>query len=61
MEHHPSVAQGTELEIENASVLFKGDYQPILRYIMSMVRDTAEAEDLTQETFLRAHQRRNSL
>jgi RNA polymerase sigma-70 factor (ECF subfamily) len=28
---------------------------------MSMVRDTAEAEDLTQETFLRAYQRRDSL
>lgn len=61
MEQHPAMAQGTELEIENSSVLFKGDYQRIFRYIMSMVRDTAEAEDLTQETFLRAYQRRDSL
>lgn len=49
------------LEIENSSVLFTGDYQRIFRYIMSMVRDTAEAEDLTQETFLRAYHRRDSL
>jgi len=28
---------------------------------MSMIRDTAEAEDLTQETFLRAYRRRDSL
>lgn len=61
MEQHPPVAQGTELEIENASVIFKGDYQRIFRYIVSIVRDTAEAEDLTQETFLRAHQRRDAL
>lgn len=50
-----------ELEIQRASVLFKGDYQRIFRYIMSMVRDTDEAQDLTQETFLRAYQRRDSL
>ncbi len=47
--------------IENPHVLFKGDYQRICRYILSMVRDTAEAEDLTQETFLRAYHRRDSL
>jgi RNA polymerase sigma-70 factor (ECF subfamily) len=61
MQHDPPIAQGTELAEENASVIFKGDYQRIFRYIMSMVRDTAEAEDLTQETFLRAYQRRDSL
>jgi RNA polymerase sigma-70 factor (ECF subfamily) len=61
MQDHPPTIQGTELELENATLLFKGDYQRIFRYIMSMVRDTAEAEDLTQETFLRAYQRRDSL
>jgi RNA polymerase sigma-70 factor (ECF subfamily) len=61
MEHHPPITQGTELDPENPSVIFKGDYQRIFRYIMSMVRDTAEAEDLTQDTFLRAYQRRDSL
>jgi RNA polymerase sigma-70 factor (ECF subfamily) len=55
------MAQGTELVEENTSVIFKGDYPRIFRYIMSMVRDTAEAEDLTQVTFLRAYQRRDSL
>ena len=43
-----------ELEAVNASGLFIGDYKRIFRYIMSMVHDIAEAEDLTQETFLRA-------
>jgi RNA polymerase sigma-70 factor (ECF subfamily) len=42
-------------------VIFKGDYHRIFRYILSMVRDTAEAEDLTQETFLRAYRRRDTL
>jgi len=53
--------QESEQEVENASILFKGDYQRIFRYIMSMIRDTTEAEDLTQETFLRAYRRRNTL
>lgn len=50
-----------DLEVEDAAVFFKGDYQRIFRYIMSMVHDKAEAEDLTQDTFIRAYQRRNSL
>ncbi len=50
-----------EPEVQNASVLFKGDYQRIFRYILSMVRDTDEAQDLTQETFLRAYRQRDSL
>lgn len=33
----------------------------IERYIRSMIHDSSEAEDLTQETFLRAHARRESL
>lgn len=61
MQDHPPMAQGTNTAIENASVIFMGDYPRIFRYIMSMVRDTAEAEDLTQETFLRAYHRRDSL
>ena len=61
MEHHSPIIQGEELEGKNASVIFEGDYQRIFRYIMNMVRDTAEAEDLTQETFLRAYRRRDSL
>lgn len=62
MEHHPSIMMKEDVqEGANASVLFKGDYQRIFRYLMSMVRDRAEAEDLTQETFLRAYLRRDSL
>jgi RNA polymerase sigma-70 factor (ECF subfamily) len=60
MEHY-TLLQGDQLEVENASVLFKRGYQRIFRYIMNMIRDTTEAEDLTQETFLRAYQRRDSL
>jgi RNA polymerase sigma-70 factor (ECF subfamily) len=61
VEHPTTMIQGDELEVENATLIFEGDYQRIFRYIMSMVRNTAEAEDLTQETFLRAYRRRDSL
>jgi RNA polymerase sigma-70 factor (ECF subfamily) len=60
VDHAPTI-QESDLEVENASVLFKGDYNRIFRYIVSMIRDRAEAEDLTQETFLRAYRRRDSL
>jgi RNA polymerase sigma-70 factor, ECF subfamily len=36
-------------------------YTRILRYVRSVVRDADEAEDLTQETFLRAFRARDSL
>ena len=61
MERHTPTIQGDELEVENASVIFRGDYNRIFRYIMSMVHETKEAEDLTQETFLRAYRQRDSL
>ena len=61
MEQHTPVIQEDEPDLTNASVIFKGDYQRIFRYIMSMVRDRAEAEDLTQEAFLRAYRGRDSL
>ena len=61
MEPYTTPMKEDELEVENAASIFQEDYPRIFRYIMSMVRDTAEAEDLTQETFLRAHQRRDSL
>ena len=61
MEHHTRMILEDEHAVENASVIFKGDYQRIFRYIMSMVHHTKEAEDLTQETFLRAYRSRNSL
>ena len=61
VEHYTTPIKEEEREVENAANIFKEDYQRIFRYIMSMVRDTEEAEDLTQETFLRAYQRRDSL
>lgn len=61
MEHSTASIKEEELDVMNASVLFKGDYHRIFRYVMSMVRDNATAEDLTQETFLRAYLRRDSL
>jgi RNA polymerase sigma-70 factor (ECF subfamily) len=36
--------------------LFNAYHDRIFRYVLGMVRDRAEAEDLTQETFLRAYQ-----
>lgn len=36
-------------------------YTRILRYVRSVVRDPDEAQDLTQETFLRAQRRRETL
>jgi RNA polymerase sigma-70 factor (ECF subfamily) len=61
MEQHPTLLPADELEVETAAVIFTGDYKRIFRYLVSMVHDTAEAEDLTQETFLRAHRSRDSL
>jgi len=62
VEHYSNTKmEGDEREVKNVSVIFEGDYQRIFRYIMSMIRDTTEAEDLTQETFLRAYRRRDSL
>jgi len=59
---HPNTRKlGSKTEVENNSVYFKGDYQRIFRYILSMVHDTAEAEDLTQDTFIRAFRRRSTL
>jgi len=61
MEHQTATIQSDGLELENATAMFEGDRNRIYRYILSMVRNTTEAEDLTQDTFLRAYRRRNSL
>jgi RNA polymerase sigma-70 factor (ECF subfamily) len=44
-----------------ASALFSAFHDRIYRYILSLVHDTSEAEDLTQDTFLRAYTHGDSL
>ena len=48
-------------DMTEAGALFNTYHDRIHRYILSLVRDPAEAEDLTQDTFLRAYCRRESL
>jgi RNA polymerase sigma-70 factor, ECF subfamily len=47
--------------IGDAGVLFESYRDPIRRYILRIIRDSAEADDLTQETFLRVYERGDSL
>jgi RNA polymerase sigma-70 factor (ECF subfamily) len=44
-----------------AGALFSSYHDRIYRYVLSVIHDPSEAEDLTQETFLRAYAYRNSL
>jgi RNA polymerase sigma-70 factor (ECF subfamily) len=46
---------------DEASALFSKYHDRIYRYLLRMVHNAPEAEDLTQETFLRAHSHRDSL
>lgn len=48
-------------DASDAAALFQTYRDKIHRYILRMVKNPAEAEDLTQETFLRAYRRRDSL
>ncbi len=43
------------------SMAFEEYHGRIHRYVQSMIHDSAEADDLTQETFLRAYRQRDSL
>jgi RNA polymerase sigma-70 factor (ECF subfamily) len=45
----------------DAGLLFEAHHDRIYRYLLRLVRNPAEAEDLTQETFLRAYRRGDSL
>lgn len=44
-----------------AGALFSTYHDRIYRYVLSLVHDPSEAEDLTQDTFVRAYARRDSL
>ncbi len=46
---------------DNGADFFEKNYNRVYAYIWSMVRDSDEAEDLAQETFLRAHRERETL
>ena len=46
---------------EEASALFSTYHDRLYRYVLSLVHNPAEAEDLTQDTFLRAYTHRDSL
>ena len=48
-------------ETVDAGVLFETYHDPIYRYVLGFVRNSAEAEDLTQDTFLRAYRYGDSL
>lgn len=45
----------------DAGVLFETYHDPIYRYVLGLVKNPAEAEDLTQDTFLRAYRYGDSL
>ncbi len=47
--------------VVEAPAFFEAHHDQIYRYLQSMVRDPAEAEDLAQESFLRAFRERESL
>ncbi|MGB7849123.1 MAG: RNA polymerase sigma factor [Candidatus Acidiferrum sp.] len=48
-------------ETVDAGTLFRSHHERIYRYVLHLVGNAAEAEDLTQETFLRAHSHLESL
>jgi len=51
----------TPTRSDDVSDFFEKNYDRVYRYIRGMVRDANEAEDLTQETFLRAHRERETV
>ena len=49
------------IDLPHVSALFESYHQQIYRYALSLMHDPAEADDVVQETFLRAYQRLDSL
>lgn len=56
----PVDSPGVFSTVDSVSV-FNRFHDPIYRYILRLVHQATEAEDLTQETFLRAHQHLSDL
>lgn len=50
----PAVPAGTAIDSDAIAARYR---ERIYHYVLRLVRDRARADDLTQETFLRAHQR----
>ncbi len=48
-------------DVADTPAFFEAYYERVYRYLQSMVHNAPEAEDLTQETFLRAFRERESL
>ncbi len=55
------MALNNSADAPTTPAFFEAYYDRIYRYVQSMVHDSVEAEDLTQETFLRAFRERESL
>jgi RNA polymerase sigma-70 factor (ECF subfamily) len=55
------VADPEKLSTISSASVFERFHDPIYRYILRLVHQSTEAEDLTQETFLRAHQHLSDL
>jgi len=56
-----STDSNQKLEVSPSEQVFEEYHGAIYRYILRFVQQAEEAEDLTQETFLRAHQHFSSL
>lgn len=57
----PDCTESTSAPVVSSASLFAAYHAQIRRYVLSIVRDAAEADDLTQEVFLRAHRKLGSL
>ncbi|MDE6434006.1 MAG: sigma-70 family RNA polymerase sigma factor [Lachnospiraceae bacterium] len=44
---------------DNEDICFKAEYEAVYRYALSLCRDETEAQDITQDTFLKAMQAKN--
>lgn len=44
---------------DNEDICFKAEYEAVYRYALSLCRNETEAQDITQDTFLKAMQAKN--